>query len=86
MTVVAYQGAVHNYLGMIFDFSVKRKVMINMINYIKNIITNFPVEIMAIRTSPAVDHLFTVRDDPWQSTCQKNKQGHFIISLPSSSF
>jgi hypothetical protein len=33
--VVAHQGAVHNYPGMIFDFSVKGKVMINMIKYIK---------------------------------------------------
>jgi hypothetical protein len=56
--VVAHQGAVHNYLGMIFDFSVKEKVMINIIEYIKNIIANFPEEIMAIRMSPATDHLF----------------------------
>jgi hypothetical protein len=59
---VANQGAVHDYLGMIFDFSVKGKVMINMIEYIKNITANFPEEIAAIRTSPAADHLFTVRD------------------------
>jgi hypothetical protein len=29
--VVAHQGVVHNYLGMICDFSVKGKVMVNMI-------------------------------------------------------
>ncbi len=51
-----------DYLGMIFDFSVKGNVMINMIKYIKNIIADFPEKIVAIRTSPAVDHLFTVRD------------------------
>ena len=61
--VVAHQGAVHNYLGMIFDFSVKGKVMLNMIEYFKNIIANFPEEIVAIRTSPTADHLFTVRDE-----------------------
>jgi hypothetical protein len=60
--VVAHRGAVHNYLGMIFDFSVKGKVMINMIEYIKNIIANFPEEIVAIRMGPAVGHIFTVRD------------------------
>jgi hypothetical protein len=60
--VVAHQGAVHDYLGMIFDFSTKRKVMTNMVEYIKNIITDFPEEIMAIRTSPATDHLFMVKD------------------------
>jgi hypothetical protein len=42
VTVVAHQGAVHDYQGMIFDFSVKGKVMINMIEYIKKIIADFP--------------------------------------------
>jgi hypothetical protein len=62
LMVMAHQVAVYDYLGMIFDFSVKGKVMINMIKYIKNMIANFSEEIVAIRTSPAVDHLFTVRD------------------------
>ncbi len=34
----------------------------NMIEYIKNIIADFPEEIGAIRMSPATDHLLTVRD------------------------
>ncbi len=62
MTYMAHQGVVHDYLGMIFNFSVKEKVMINMIEYIKNIIANFPEEIVAIRTSPVTDHLITVRN------------------------
>jgi hypothetical protein len=33
-----------------------------MIKYIKNIISDFPEEITAVRMSPAVDHLFTVQD------------------------
>jgi hypothetical protein len=37
---------------MIFDFSVKGNAMINMIEYIKYIITNFPEESVAIRMSP----------------------------------
>ena len=48
---------------MIFDFSQKGKVMVNMIEYIRGIIDQFPEEIVAIRTSPAADHLFTVRDE-----------------------
>jgi hypothetical protein len=47
---------------MIFDFSEKEKVMINMIEYIKGIINDFPEEIIATRMSPAANHLFTVRD------------------------
>ena len=38
-------GKVHNYLGMIFDFSAKGKVMVTMMEYIKNIIKDFPEEI-----------------------------------------
>jgi hypothetical protein len=45
---------------MIFDFTEKGKVVINMIEYIKNIIFDFPGEITAVWTSPAADHLFTV--------------------------
>ena len=62
VTVMAHQGAVHDYLGMILNFSEKGKVMINMIEYIKNIIANFPEEITAIKMSPAADHLFVGGD------------------------
>jgi hypothetical protein len=47
---------------MIFDFSAKGKVMVTMMEYIKNIIRDFPEEITGTKTSPAADHLFTVRD------------------------
>jgi hypothetical protein len=60
--MVAEQGKVHNYLGMIMDYPEKRKVSINMIEYINNIIADFPEKIVSIKTSPAQDHLFTVRD------------------------
>ncbi len=47
MTVAAHRGKVHDYLGMIFDFSKKGKVVVNMVQYIKNIIADFPEEIIA---------------------------------------
>jgi hypothetical protein len=64
VTVATHRRKVHDYLGMIFDYSKKGKVkvMINMIEYIKNIIADFPETITAIRTSSAADHLFTMRD------------------------
>ncbi len=58
--VLAHQGAVHDYLGVILDFSVKGIVMINMIKYTKNIVADFPDKIVAIRTSLAADHLFSL--------------------------
>jgi hypothetical protein len=47
VSVTTHRGKVHDYLGMIFDFSEKGKVMINMIEYLKNIINDFPKEIIA---------------------------------------
>ncbi len=35
-----------------------------MVEYIKNIVPNFPEEIIQIPTSPAADHLFMVQDKP----------------------
>ncbi|KAL3810038.1 hypothetical protein ACHAXA_000207 [Cyclostephanos tholiformis] len=63
VSVAAHRGKVHDYLGMIFDFSQEGKVVVNMVEYIKNIIADFPEEITAIRTSPGADHLFNVRDE-----------------------
>ncbi len=63
VTVTTRRGKVHGYLGMILDYSKKKKVMINMIEYIKNINTDFPGEITVIQTSPAADHLFTMKDE-----------------------
>jgi hypothetical protein len=62
VSVATHQGKIHDYLGMIFDFLKEGKVMVNMIEYIKTIIGNFPEEIIATHASPAADHLFTVRD------------------------
>jgi hypothetical protein len=58
VAVATHRGKVHDYLGMIFDFSPKGKVMVTMMEYIKNIIKDFPEEIVGTKTSPAADHLF----------------------------
>ena len=53
----------HDYLGMIFDYTHDGKVMINQIDYIKLIIDEFPEEIKRTRATPLADYLFTVRDE-----------------------
>ncbi len=62
VAVATHWGKVHDYLSMIFDFSPKGKVMVTMMEYIKNIIKDFPEEIVGTKMSPVADHLFTVRD------------------------
>ena len=62
VAVATHRGNIHDYLGMIFDFLPKGKVMVTMMEYTKNIINDFLEEIVGTKTSPATDHLFTVRD------------------------
>ena len=61
--VAEHRGKVHNYLGMILDFSKDEHVMVNMTEYIHTIIAEFPEKIAGIRTTPATDHLFRIREE-----------------------
>jgi hypothetical protein len=56
-------GKQHDYLGMIFDFSSKDEVQINMNLYISKIIQEFPKEIIGKTFTPAGGHLFKIRED-----------------------
>ncbi len=56
-------GSVHDYLGMIFDFSEQDKVKINMTEYLSKVIAGFPKEIVGKVATPAGDHLFKVKDE-----------------------
>ena len=47
---------------MDFDYSTSQSVEISMTKYAKQIITDFPEAITSVSSSPADDHLFTVRD------------------------
>ena len=59
--VTRHTGKVHDYLGMIFDYSQDGKVIINQIEYIKQIFDKFPEEIKRTGATLAADYLFTVR-------------------------
>jgi hypothetical protein len=54
-------GPGHDYLCMHIDFSVRGAVAFDMIPYIKKIFTAFPKKITGVSSTPAADHLFTVR-------------------------
>jgi hypothetical protein len=55
------RGHRHDYLGMTIDFSHDDAVAFDMIPYIKKIFTAFPEKITGVSSTPAADHLFTVR-------------------------
>ena len=77
------RGTVHTYLGMDFDFSTKKAVKLSMIPYSQQILTNFPEEITTTSTTPAADHLFTVRadDDPGKRLLPERQAQFFTIQL-----
>jgi hypothetical protein len=56
-------GTLHDYLGMTFDYSFTREVRINMWDYLRKVIQEFPEEITRTCATPACDHLFKVRED-----------------------
>ncbi len=75
-------GRIHDYLGMIFDFSDRDKVKINMTEYLSKVLANFPEEIIGKAAMPAGDHLFQVRDDGRKlNEVQANAFHHTVYQL-----
>ena len=62
------RGKVHDYLGMILDFSLPGKVQIKMEEYIKNMLMELPEDMAGLATTPAADHLFKINDTPTHLT------------------
>ena len=58
-----HRGKVHNYLGMDLDFSSTKTLKIGMIKYIKKIHDDLLEDLKPAAATPALEHLFTVRED-----------------------
>ena len=58
--VKVHHGKIHDYLGMVFDFSTPGKVEVNMYNYIDAMFEEFPIKFKPNQTAatPATDDLF----------------------------
>ena len=59
--VKCHRGDRHIYLGMVFNYSHKGKFRVDMSEYIKNMVDNFPIKFKKTNTalSPAADNLFS---------------------------
>ena len=57
------RGKIHEYLRMILDFSEESKLIVNMEEYIDEILSGLPEDMTGVATTPAVDHLFKTRSD-----------------------
>jgi hypothetical protein len=59
------RGPCHDYLGMTLDFSIRRKVRIGMNEYIQDMISKLPSDMIGLASAPAANHLFQINDiDP----------------------
>jgi hypothetical protein len=76
------RGKVHNYLGMMLDFSVPGQVTVTMIDYIKMICMDLPKDMIGKAATPAANHLFRV-DDENAAPLDKDRADLFIhVSKP----
>ena len=60
--ITGTRGTEHVYLGMKLDYSTKGKVKIDMIDYVKDMIDEFPIKVSGKVASPATEKLFNVED------------------------
>jgi hypothetical protein len=58
------RGKVHEYLGMTLDYSEPGKVKVYMVDYIKGMLEQLPVDMDGIAATPAASHLFEVNENP----------------------
>jgi hypothetical protein len=58
------RGKVHDYLGMVLDFSIPGKVKFTMIEYIKEMLDELPLDMGGEAATPAAGHLFEVNENP----------------------
>jgi hypothetical protein len=60
--ITVKRGSYHDYLGMDLDYSLSGKVCVSMIKYIDKVFADFPEVIKKSSSTPAADHLFSIRD------------------------
>jgi hypothetical protein len=78
------RGKKHDYLGMDLDFSVPGEFSVTMVEYLKGVIQDFPEEITGRATSPAADHLFTIRSEKDSKPLEEKRAiafRHYVTQL-----
>jgi hypothetical protein len=72
------RGKVHDYLGMVLDYSNAGEVSITMIDYIKMILREIPDDMKGTATTPAGNHLFVINQQP---VCLKGQCKDLFVHL-----
>ena len=76
------RGKVHEYLGMKIDYSIKGKVKINMVNYVKkDMLANFPKdELQEKSITPANKNLFKINKHSPPLSNLKREEFHTMVA------
>ena len=67
------RGKVHDYLGMKLDFSSQGKFVIDMEQYLNEILKDLSDDMNGLATTPAAAHLFKVRDNAPKLNKEKHR-------------
>jgi hypothetical protein len=67
---------VHDYLGMVIDFSEDGKVQIKMVDYITDMLDELPDDMAGEAASPAANHLFTINKEPVLLNVENSEMFH----------
>jgi hypothetical protein len=73
------RGKVHDYLGIVFDFSVKGEVVVDMSNYIRTIFAGMPEDMIGTAATAAAGHLFNVNENPVLLPPEKAEVFHRMV-------
>ena len=74
------RGKIHDYLGMKLDFSNPGKFVVDMEEYLDEMLSGVPDDMAGIATTPAADHLFKVRDNAPKLSQERADMFHRITA------
>ena len=74
------RGKVHDYLGMVLDYSEPGKVKIVMEKYIEGILNEMPADMTGVSPSPAANHLFDVNPEAQKLVPEKQEFFHHVVA------
>ncbi|KAL7574341.1 hypothetical protein ACA910_008445 [Epithemia clementina (nom. ined.)] len=78
--VKAERGKRHDYLAMTLDFSSPGEARIDMTEYVKNMVDDFPEELEGRASTPWTEHLFKVNEKSKVLDKTRAKQFHMFIA------
>ena len=83
--LAVHRGPMHDYLGMMIDYSEPGKVKFIQKDYVEGILDEAPTDFDGTATSPAANHLFKVQAVMRQRSWTMSKQQHSTVLPPRSS-